>query len=254
MSTDITFGSLNVHRADCNKDHYHPCRDWDDDRGDELAKWIKDEMRSSVYAWQECMPEQAVDITDYLGWGDAQNPAYWWDENQNVVACDRDKWTDLAVYHISLGKVGSKADDHRRSILWVLLEHLDSGLRCWFGSGHLENGDGDERAREAQVLVDYLPPGDEPFVFGIDRNSYTTSSGGPRDIFKKAGLTELSYDNPDDQRSFNQWDHSKEPKDGNSIDAQHYTGLKIRDGSEMLYTTKKDTTDHNGLVGRYTLP
>ena len=252
MSTDIVFGSLNVHRADCDKNHYHPCRDWDDDRGDELADWISDEMRCSVYAFQECMPDQAVTITDRLGWGDAQNPAYWWDENQNVLACDRKKWTDLGALHISLGKVGSKADDHRRSVLWVLLEHLDSGRRAWFGSAHLENGDGEERSREAQVLVDFLPPGGYPLVLGIDRNSYTTSADGPRAIFADAGFVELEPDNPDKQRSFNGWDHSQEPKDGKSIDGQHYRGVKIRGGA-MEYTTNKDTTDHNGLVGKLSI-
>lgn len=251
MSVDIVFGSLNVHRMDCDGDHHHPCRGWDR-RGPELAAWIKDTMRCSVYAFQECLPQQAVDITDHLGWGDSQNPAHHWDENQNVVAYDRKKWTDLASLHISLGKVGSIGDDHRRSVAWVLLEHLDTGRRAWFGSSHLENGNADERAREAEVLVDFLPPGGYPLVLGIDKNSYTASEGQPVDVLADAGFVMLDPDNPENQRSFNAWDGYEQPNDGKSIDSQHYIAAKIRGGS-MEYTTDLDTTDHNGLVGKLTI-
>lgn len=252
MTVDFVFGSLNVHRLDCDRDHYHPCRSWDQ-RGPELAGWIKDTMRASVYAFQECMPQQAADITAAIGWGDASNPPYVCDENQNAVAYDRTKWTDIGVYQLSLSKdSGDLGDSHRRSVVWVLLEHLESGRRVWVGSAHLENGNAEEREREAARLVDVLPP-EYPFVLGIDRNSYTTSEGGPRDIFDQAGMIELDPDNPDDQRSFNQWDHTQEPKDGKSIDGQHYSeGVIIRDGA-MEYTTALDLTDHNALVGKLTI-
>jgi hypothetical protein len=252
MTVDIVFGSLNVHRLDCDRDHHHPCRSWDQ-RSAELAAWIKDTMRCSVYAFQECMPQQAVDITDHLGWGDATNPAYVWDENQNCVAYDRKKWTDVGVYQLSLSHdTGDKGDQHRRSVIWALLEHLDSGRRCWFGSAHLENGDADERAREANRLVEALPPG-WPAALGIDRNSYTDSEDQPRDIFETAGLEELVPDNSEKQRSFNNWDYDDVPYDAKSIDAQHYLGQVTVRGGRMDYTTDLDYTDHNALVGQLTI-
>jgi hypothetical protein len=252
MALQFAFGSLNVHRLDCNRDHHHPCDPWED-RASRVGELLREEFRCSVYALQECRPEQAADLVDLLGWGDATNPAYAWDENQNVVAYDRDKWTDVGVYHLSLShQPGDKGDQHRRSVLWVLLEHLDSGERFWAGSSHLENGDGEEREKEAARLVQLLPP-EYPAALGIDRNSYTTGEGGPRDTFEDAGMTELDPDNPEDQRSFNNWDGEGEPNDGKSIDGQHYLGLEVRDG-RMVYTVNLDATDHNGLVGNLTLP
>lgn len=251
-SLDMVFGSINVHRADCNRDHYHPCDSWDE-RASRVGSIMHGDMRCSVYACQECMPEQASDLADYLGWGDEGNPPYVVDENQNAIIYDRKKWTDRGVIMISLSKgPGDKADQHRRSIMYVLLEHIDSGVKAWFGSAHLENGDADERTQEALYLVDFLPPG-APMIFGIDRNSYTTSEDGPRAIFEDAGLEEIVFDNPDDQRSFNQWDHSQEPKDGKSIDGQHTLGMITVRDAFMVYTTSLDATDHNGLVSKITI-
>jgi hypothetical protein len=250
-SLDFAFGSLNVHRLDCDRDHHHPCDSWTE-RSPKVAKFIHDEMKCSVYAFQECLPQQAVDITDYLGWGDATNPAYVWDENQNCLAYDRAKWTDVGVLQVSLGTVDSKADQHRRSVVWVLLHHLSTGKRFWAGSAHLENGDAEERILEAQRLVDVLPP-TYPLALGIDRNSYTTDEDGPRAIFEDAGLEELVPDNDREERSFNAWDYDDVPYDGKSIDGQHYRGIIVRNG-RMEYTTNLELTDHNALVGNLTLP
>lgn len=250
-SLDFVFGSLNVHRLDCDRDHHHPCDAWQE-RGPKVGDFIYDQLRCSVYAFQECLPQQAVDITDRLGWGDSENPAYVWDENQNVVAYDRKKWTDVGVLQVSLGPVGSKADQHRRSVVWVLLHHLSSGKRFWAGSAHLENGDSEERTREARRLVEVLPPS-YPLALGIDRNSYTTSDDGPRAILEDAGLEELVPDNDRKERSFNNWDYEGEAYDGKSIDGQHYRGLEVR-GGRMEYTTNLEMTDHSALVGSLTIP
>src|SRR6478752_3311163 len=170
---NVSFGTLNLHRADCDRKHAYPCDPWTV-RAPRIGSILNDLMRCSVYAWTECMPQQAADNTQALGWGSAKNPPYVVDENQNCLAWDRAKWTDLEFVAHSLSDTpGDTGDINRRSVLWGYLQHLDTKARIWFGVAHLETGDPPARVAQATKLVADTPDG--PSCLGIDRNSFDDS-------------------------------------------------------------------------------
>ena len=250
-TVDAVFGSLNVHRKDCLRTEHPACEDWGKVRKAAVLHTIKDQMKASVYAFQECNYDQAVDLTVGLGWGSARNPAFTWDENQSVIAYDRSKWRDVLAVQVSLAsKAGETGDKNRRSVNWVLLEHLDTKARCWFGASHLETGNPDARIEQATVLARIRPFPTYPMVLGIDRNSYTTESGGPRDLLRKSGFTELVFDNPKHERSFNGFETPI--YDGKCIDGIHSIGVTFRDG-RLVSTAGTKGTDHSGLVANLTI-
>ena len=244
----FAFGSLNVHRADCDRKHANPCDHWDK-RVPNMVKFMKDKMRCSIYAVQECLPRQAFDITIGLGWGTSKNPAFFVDENFNAILIDRKKWRDIDVRENSLSfKAGDKGDVNRRSIIWVHLEHLETKQILHAFSSHLETGDPNARVIQTKALVNTDPDG--PFVGGVDRNSYTTDPGQPRDIFNHNNFKELKFDNPSKERSFNGF--GKPEYDGKCIDSQYYRGVTCR-GGRLVSTVGLRFTDHSGLVGNYTV-
>jgi hypothetical protein len=243
MPLTSTFGTLNVHRADCNRDHPNPCDPWPV-RLPRVVNFLRTQMRCSLYAFQECLPQQAADITQGLGWASAKNPAAWSDENFNVIAIDRQKWTDLLVAQHSLARApGDLGDRNRRSVNWVWVRRIGTPYTLGVGSAHLETGNPADRAEQALSLVETLPAGG-PLILGIDRNSYTSAADGPRAIFAKAGLTEAVID-PTSERSFNGFAPSIE-SDGKRIDGIHYRGLASA-SAVLRSTVGLGATDHSGL-------
>lgn len=247
MPMQAKHGTLNVHRADCDRKHANPCDPWPV-RLPRLVKFLSTRMRCSTYSFQECLPAQASDITTLLGWGSHKNPGFWGDENFNVIAADRKKWTDLQVAEVSLLlKVGDKGDTNRRSANWVQLRHLDSGRDVWFGSGHFENGDPAARRVQAGRYVATKPQG--PVVAGLDKNSFSGSAGDPRDILTRGGFREVAV--ATQERSFHGF--AKPVLDGKCIDSLHVTGgVKVRFG-EFHSTAGLGATDHSGLAVGWSL-
>lgn len=245
VALQARFGTLNVHRADCDRKHANPCDPWKT-RLPRLVKFIREKMRCSVYAWQECLPEQAIDLTTALGWGTSRNPAYWSDENFNVIAADRKKWTDELIWAYSLSaKPGDIGDRNRRSVLWARLIYLETGQPVWFGSSHLEAGNPGARVLQARELIDTWPA--SPAALGMDANSYTRSPGQPLDLLAKAGKTLVKPRNPGNERSFHGF--GKPVLDGQSIDSIHVggRGLTVVD-AELISTAGLKATDHSGIV------
>lgn len=247
------FGTLNVHRADCNRHHPNPCDPWRV-RGPRVADFIRRQMRCSAYAFQECLPEQAIDLTTALGWGTSKNPAWWSDENFNVVALDRTKWTDIDVREVSLwAAVGGKGDRNRRSAIWLRALHLETGVEVMLGSSHLETGDPEARATQADKLARSWPcDGDTPTdaVLGIDRNSYTLAPNQPRDILNSHGIWEAIPDCA--EGSFNGF--GKPSMDGKSIDGLHYTGPRLTvSDTQLVSSVGLVATDHSGLTTTITI-
>lgn len=259
----FVFGSLNVHRADCDRTHRPICQQWPDRRMD-LFNFLRRYGRASVYALQECKPEQAVWLTTALGWGTEKNPAYVIDENFNVIIYDRSKWTDDGAQAFSLSnKPGDKGDVHRRSLVLVNLVSLKTGLAFLAGASHLETGDPQARVLNAAAIGEVLNRSEfrkVPIMIGIDRNSYTSDPAGPRAVFRAAGFQDVVDTvpgfNPDKENSFNGFDTPKFNDD--CIDGIHYRNIKIRDGG--LRSTAPGgrpnggkPTDHSLLVANATL-
>lgn len=250
MPTAFVLGSLNVHRADCDRKHAHPCDPWAE-RAPRF-KAIFDKMRASVYTLQECLPEQAADLGEILGWGSRRNPPFWWDENQNVILADPKKWFDVKVVQCSLWRKSSElANRNRRSVNCVLLQSVETGDRVWACASHLESGDAEARVLQAGALACNLS-NVYPLALGIDRNSYTTEAGGPRKTLDASGLAEVPFANPNSERSFHGWEPAID--DGKCIDGIHYRGLTVRDGSALVSTVGLNATDHSGIVARLAIP
>lgn len=166
METNIVVGYSNLAQE----------TNWPVRRAKVLAM-MKNTVRASVYLFAETDYAMASWLGTQMGWGKEGQPAWSTDENRNTVLFDRRKWYDVDRRQFSLsGKPGDLGDRNFRSVNWVRLRHLASGVECWFGASHLSNGDAaSDRLAQAKVLAAKLPTG-AALLLGVDRNSYETSS------------------------------------------------------------------------------
>lgn len=241
---------LNIHRSDHDPPHDPPHDPWSD-RGPKLGRFLSTQVRASVYLLQECTYPQASDLAAALGWGTAQNQAYWWDENQNVVLADPAKWFDVEVRQHSLWSTSDELGNaNRRSVNLVLLQHRATQARVWCGSSHLEPGDAANRVLQAMALIRVLPT---PVVLGVDRNSFTTEAGQPLDLMASAALPDITahpgFVNRTGERSYHGF--ATPIRDGKHIDGIHYRGVIAR-GGRLASTAGLGITDHSAIVGKFT--
>ena len=205
-----------------------------------LMVLINTVFRSSIYAFQECTYDMAVQIAKSLGWGTPGEPCWRTDENRNTVMWDPKKYRDLDTRQISLtAKAHDLGDEHFRSVCWVLLEHEETKVQLWVGSSHLSNGAdaGAERTSQARVLASTAPVGH--CVLGIDRNSLALSS--PAQELVVSGLIDLTV-GKSKLRTYPAGDNRT---DEVQIDAIHGRGIRL---SNVLLSDPGKATDHRAWV------